>query len=68
MNITWKDNFAVVDITEEDIKFYSNLPGIKEGWAKQAYYERIARTGYPMDQYFRRSAKYEGHPVMTRRP
>lgn len=41
---------------------------IKEACAKEDYIERIRRTGYPMDQYFRRAARQEGHPVMTRRP
>jgi len=56
----------LITYTEEERKAADDW--WNETLCKYAYYQRIRRTGYPMKQYFRRAARQEGHPVMTRRP
>jgi len=63
----WNDSFEIVAYnlanSEDDwINFNKKMNAIN------AYEDRIRRTGYPMDQYFDRARRIEGHPVFNQLP
>lgn len=69
MNTTFDDGFTIIN-NDPTVKkqIATIIDKTKEGLAIASYQRRIIRTGYPIEQWYRRVAQQEGHPVFNQLP